>query len=276
MATSWQRKFARAQHHLDGLAPLVTEFMAAEPYVAVEQINNQDRSASGFQSVSHTFIGRVRDKPPSTWSPVIGDCLNNMRSSLDHLAWGLAGSRGGKTAFPLFSQSGNYKTLTPERHLRYVRKDAHALIEELQPYNHVDGPKAHVLRTLDRLTNDDKHRELVGTEIGIAHIHINDPVGQMAKGDVLEFEFEPVDRLFEDEAVLARYHSSNPNVYVPMEFTFDVALDPEGPAGGWPLLSCLGSLSFATWLVLREFERRFFASIEPTPFPFEDAQLIAV
>jgi hypothetical protein len=263
MATSWQRKFARSQDHLYCLATVVSGYLATEPYTTVEEVEDKDGGKI------HTHRGVIRQKPPPEWSEIVGDCLNNLRAALDHLTWGLAGERGNKTAFPLFSKSDNYSAITASNHLRHVRQDAHALIERLQPYHHPNGAKAHPLGLLDRLTNDDKHREVIDTEVGIAHIHVGDPVGQPTMGDTLEFEFEPTDRLFEDGAVIVRYFTSNPNMYVPFEFTFDVAFDPEGPAAGGPLVMNLVRLSFAVCLVLRDFEERFFPGLIQAPPPLE-------
>jgi hypothetical protein len=268
--TSWQRKFARAQDHLYCLTTLVTTYLATQPYGTVEEIEDKD----GGRVVTHR--GVIREKPPTEWSEIVGDCLNNLRSSLDHLTWGLAGERGDKTAFPLFSKPDSYGAVTARNHLRHVRPDAHAFIELLQPYHHPDGAKAHPLGLLDRLTNDDKHREVIGAEVGVAHIHVDAPTGQPAMGDILEFEFEPTDRLFEDGAVIARYFTSNPHVYVPLQFTFDVAFDPEGPAAGGPLVMNLIRLSFAVCLVLRDFEERFFPGLIQTPGPLEGRNVALV
>jgi hypothetical protein len=263
---SWQRKFRRAEHHFEQLTGLVQGFLSTDPYGAVEEI--EDQPAGG---VVHTWRGVIRDKPPPEWSPIIGDCLNNLRSSLDHMAWGLAGGRGDRTAFPIFSDQSEYRRVTPGRHLKYVRNDAHAFIESLQPYRHLKGASAHFLFLLDRLTNDDKHRELLGTEVGVAHIYIDNPVGQAAAGDLLTFEFEARNRWFENGAMFIRYRTSNSKMYVPLRFTFDVALDPEGPATGQPLLTCLGSVMLVVWMVLLAFEERFFPSgiSHPIAPPFE-------
>jgi hypothetical protein len=258
---SWQRKFARAEHHLEQLANLVTAFLATGPYMAFEEVNDRDQSPepNSFASVSHTWRGAIRRKPPADWSPLVGDCLNNLRCSLDHVAWALAGSTGRNTAFPIFTDPGKYKRVTPGHHLKYIPNDAQAFIESLQPYHHLSGPKAHSLFLLDRLANDDKHRELLGTEVGVSHVSVDSPVGQAAAGDRLMFEFPPQDQLFQDGAILVRYHTSNPNVYVPLQFTFDVALDPEEPAGGQPLLACLARSMISVWLILCEMETRFFS-----------------
>jgi hypothetical protein len=252
----------------------VAAFLATMPFGTVEEVNEHDRyrGANGFASVSHTWRAVIREKPPVQWSPLIGECLYNLRSSLDHIAWALAGGQGDKTAFPVFTDRSNYARITPGQHLRYVRKDAHAFIESLQPYHHLQGAKNSMLYLLDRLTNDDKHRELLGTEVGVVHTHIEKPVGEAAEGDHLVFEFPPIDQLFKDGATLAKYHTSNPKVHVPLRFTFTVAFDLEGSAHGLALMTCLGTFAVNTALILREFERMFFAGqlAQLTPIPLED------
>jgi hypothetical protein len=245
-----------------------------QPFGAVEEVSESDhyRGANGFASVSHTWRAVIREKPPADWSPLIGECLYNIRSSLDHMVWALADGKGNKTAFPIFTDRANYARITPGQHLRNVPKDAQDFIESLQPYHHVQGAKASMLYLLDRLTNDDKHRELLGTEVGVVHTHVEKPVGEPAKGDRLIFEFPPIDQLFSDGGVLAKYHTSNPKVHVPLRFTFTVALDPEGSAHGLALMTCLASFAIDVALILREFERMFFAGKldQLTPIPLED------
>lgn len=252
---SWHTKYRRGEYHLLQLGYAVQAFLSANPYSAFEEVENKDGG------IVHTWRGRIAAEPPADWSPVIGECLYNFRSALDHITWGLARAKGRKTAFPTFRSKREFDRVTPTAHLRFVRRDARAFIEELQPYRHVDGPKAHLLALLDRLSNDDKHREILGTKVGIAHINIGNPIGEKAQGDVLRFDIYGTDYRFKDGAIFIRYWSSNPNVYVPLDFAFDVALNPEGPSAGMPVLTCLGSLGIATWLVLRAVERRFFPGI---------------
>jgi len=271
---SWQRKFARAEVHLEEIAHLVAGFLATQPFGAIEEVNESDTygGTSGFASVSHAWRAVIREKPPADWSPLIGECLYDLRSSLDHMAWALAGGQGAKTAFPVFTDRSNYARVTPGQHLRYVRKDAHDFIESLQPYHHEKGAEASMLYLLDRLTNDDKHRELLGTEVGVIHTHVDKPVGEPAQGDQLVFEFPPRDQLFIDGGMLAKYHTSNPRVHVPLRFTFTVALDPAGSAHGLALLTCLGTFALDVALILREFERMFFAGqlAQRTCIPLKD------
>jgi hypothetical protein len=110
------------------------------------------------------------------WSLVLGDALNNYRAALDHLAWQLY-------------RTGNAYPLSPSKELlvtfpRYAtnRQDflARATLKELpgvsrrrllrlspfQPYSRPDRSDEqvpHAISELVRLTNADKHRELLVT-----------------------------------------------------------------------------------------------------------------
>jgi hypothetical protein len=254
---SWQAKFRRGEYHLQQLTPLVQGFLATKPYAAIEEIEGKNGG------LTHTWRGVVHQQPPPDWSPIIGECLYDLRSSLDHITWALANERGAYTAFPVCRSESTYKWLTPGRHLKFVRKEAHAFIESLQPYRHVDGPKAHLLALLDRLANDDKHRELLATKVGIARVHVEKPVGQMRDGDELRFDVFGSDYRFQDGTVFIRYWTSNPDVYVPLSLTFDVALNPKGPSAGLPVLNCLATLTVVTWMALRSLEERFFKTTIP-------------
>lgn len=86
-----------------------------------------------------------------------------------------------------------------------------------------------MLYLLDRLTNDDKHRESLRTEVGVVHIHVDRPVGQPAQGDQLIFEFPPRDQLSKDGGMLAKYHTSNPRVHVPRALPSPLPSIQQGP-----------------------------------------------
>src|SRR6266508_2001188 len=53
-------------------------------------------------------LGKLSDPPRKEWSIVIGDCLQNFRSALDHMVWQLAPQKarvttGTTLAFPIFA-----------------------------------------------------------------------------------------------------------------------------------------------------------------------------
>ena len=101
---------------------------------------------------------------PSTWLAVlIGDCLYNARSALDHLAWQLVvvncQSPSTHTAFPIFNDPSLYKRFS-KRKLDGMHDDAVAAIKDIQPCY---GRNRHWNRTLwalETLGNIDKHRHV--------------------------------------------------------------------------------------------------------------------
>lgn len=129
----------------------------------------------------HPFSGEVRsngrehlyrwDNPPVI-SPdaelTFGDCIHNLRSALDHLAYQLVvlnkRTPGNKTFFPIHDRPPRtgVKHLWRKRPLvRDVSVKAYRLIESVQPYKRGNiGGRLAELRDLD---NIDKHRHLLVT-----------------------------------------------------------------------------------------------------------------
>jgi hypothetical protein len=111
---------------------------------------------------------RVYDVPAigPEWLTIVGDCLHNLRSALDHLAWQLVILDGKKpnfnTNFPIRIEADTAKPLLrPE----VCRQDILDAVEAVQPYadrgNPADSPLLNLLWPLHRLNIIDKHRLLV-------------------------------------------------------------------------------------------------------------------
>jgi hypothetical protein len=103
---------------------------------------------------------------------IIGDCLQNMRVALDHLAWALAESTGEEpprnTAFPISLNSADFHARTNKgkpagwsglRKIEAMPDEVQEAIEELQPY-HADDPELHPLWILNEYSRIDRHRTL--------------------------------------------------------------------------------------------------------------------
>jgi hypothetical protein len=92
-------------------------------------------------------------------SVVIGELIHNLRAALDYLIYGLAwidSKRFHKmTQFPIYSCEDDF-TRDGLTKLKGLSDEHIARIKELQPYN-----GCHWTRTLARLSNRDKHRELI-------------------------------------------------------------------------------------------------------------------
>jgi hypothetical protein len=105
------------------------------------------------------------DHPPTVdpvWSAVIGDCVHNLRSALDHIAYQLVRSPNTRTQFPILDRPPR----TRWRRKRVVPQVSggasllvRGVIEAVQPYNRRD--LHHGLAAVRDLDNIDKHRELL-------------------------------------------------------------------------------------------------------------------
>lgn len=100
-----RQKLIRAREHLETFQSDVTSYAASDPYRIVRKFEDHIPEKSGRPGL--TWRAKV-DAPPSLLLAVIaGDCLHNLRSALDHLAWALVLENGGepsdtnpKTQFP--------------------------------------------------------------------------------------------------------------------------------------------------------------------------------
>lgn len=119
-------------------------------------------------------VYRVYDVPKidPDWSLVAGDCIHNLRSALDHLAWQLVRLDGKNdptcdTQFPLRQFPCNKKGVyvPPEIWPKITRADIRELVKKVQPYMRIDGQfqdaRTTYLWALARADIVDKHRLLL-------------------------------------------------------------------------------------------------------------------
>lgn len=138
------------------------------PAVLVQELNAQERQM--------VFAIKL-DPPPTTWAPLIGDFLHDVRSALDHLFWELVRRRnygheppvGTRATFPIFPNKGRFwrkrKTeswtgLSGASALLQVPGDARSLILEVQPYQDGNRAQNHPLWWLHSVSNIYKHKTL--------------------------------------------------------------------------------------------------------------------
>jgi hypothetical protein len=152
-------KILRASKHIEEIKSCIATYTAGNPYEVIPQPDGKEILTTGT--------------PPPELSVIAGEVLYQLRSALDHLAFDLVKLNPGnislpadwtdKCEFPLF------QTLKPGQQtplpygsftkLPGVSKEAHAVIEALQPYYRV-GAANNYLRVLTNLSNIDKHRHL--------------------------------------------------------------------------------------------------------------------
>ena len=122
----------------------------------------------------HVYRVKALRKTRLEWGPVIGDCLHNAASALDHLAYQLAILHTGTlppavardTHFPIYGTPREFWDNLQK--LRGIGPDQVAPLERLQPYYGRYGADYDSLMILKRLSNSDKHRMLhtVGYRFG--------------------------------------------------------------------------------------------------------------
>jgi hypothetical protein len=155
-------KLDRAREHLVALDKEIRAFSELKPY----RITLHQEDADGLEYV---LRGYLTHWPPEMLPLIIGDCLQNMRTALEHLAWELVlvggGSPNTRTAFPIFIDD----PFTPdakkwlrdrfESSTQGMPSGIIARIKGLQPYNAVD-PVLDPLWVLNEYARIDRHQKL--------------------------------------------------------------------------------------------------------------------
>jgi hypothetical protein len=190
----------RARGHLDTLE---REFDAFE--------HDAYRFRHDVERVGREHVYRVKAfrKTRPEWGPVIGDCLHNAASALDHLAYRLAILHTGMlppdlardTHFPIYESPGKFWDNLQK--LRGIGPDQVAPLERLQPYYGRYGPDYDSLMILKHLSNLDKQRTLHTTAYrcgGTYHYNPDSlvetafPEGRLELGaELARFTFDPPD-----------------------------------------------------------------------------------
>lgn len=146
-------KIARAKHHLESLDRDIAGFLEGRPFrVTVDCISD------GTLHIARLEHG---PQPPfDRWAVIIGDCVHNLRSALDYVAWELAGSHDSdsETLFPIFDTLEDWNRKSRRR---TKRLSAHVvgLIESMQPFRSAT-PSLSALSALRRVSDADKHKLL--------------------------------------------------------------------------------------------------------------------
>jgi hypothetical protein len=159
---SFEAKLERANQHLQSLKAAIQEWTASHPYTVIQDIDPQ----TGDNIV---YFDRI-DAPPESIRLLIGDCLFNFRSALDHLVQELAlKNRGSLTeeesiemAFPIFKFEAGFLKRGAGR-IRHIDPKARAVIDGLQPYHAGSAAELQWLWILEKLHNIDKHRRILFT-----------------------------------------------------------------------------------------------------------------
>lgn len=178
-------KFNRAKEQFDEFRSELDTFLDAEP--------GPYFSRGEFDHDSWEWIERfqIRRELPLRFGVILGDCIHNLRSALDHLICQVTlldlpdgASADGVcewTQFPIISESERKFESKAKRMIPGLSADHRALVKHLQPYHAGDEARRHPLAVLASLSNADKHR-LINPTYGFMASNTREAVERFASG----------------------------------------------------------------------------------------------
>jgi hypothetical protein len=240
------QKWDRAVLHRAELDAVLTEWLASGSY------DIRDDLEGGVHVVRLVLLRPI----DPNFSLIFGDCVHNLRSSLDHMVFALAAAHEGqpltgdeaiRSGFPVSGQAPLSRRQLDG--IEHVDPKAREFIEFVQPH-HLDASyQAHALWVLNQLDNIDKHRSVHLTVAGAIGAAIGGALGG-GPVSVQQLEFRP-GRVSpgQSEVELARYVASNA---VDFEVAVGVCLDDSSPvAAGRPVDALLDQLiTFVEQMIL--------------------------
>jgi hypothetical protein len=260
MSRSHQIKFQRAQDHLEQLERRIAEW---QKQVGTSVFGELDPEDARFQ----IFYFQNDPVPDEKLSATIGDVVQNLRASLDHLCFELAtGFKGRLTkkqersaGFPIHRSEAELREASPDL-LGLVGSEAAAIIQRLQPYSSRPDKKeaGDLLWQLHELVVADQRETLA---------LVNTVVGRWSVESILPYDFDPVGTWFrtgvppKGRAPIARLpllpEGTEEEVIRKITSSLDVALaDPPSPSAGDPIHIVLTDMA-------EYIQTRVFKALEP-------------
>jgi hypothetical protein len=225
-------KVDRACEHLEAYEDALPGFRKSQPC----------RCADESDPDTGDKVWRVQGQPippPFHWNAIVGDCLHNFRSALDHLAWQLVLANNNtptrSTAFPLCDSTVKWQSRSTQDKLNGIDPAAVALIKETQPCFGWNRHRNETLLKLENLDIADKHRHLNLTVTATSGGWWLPGLPITAPDEVFIYE-GPVDEHKELARVPQKYS------YVQFAPVFDIAFGTGTPAVGEIVLMVLISI----------------------------------
>ncbi|TXT36767.1 MAG: hypothetical protein FD135_4058 [Comamonadaceae bacterium] len=159
---SVELKLARASAQVNSINEAITSWVIVNPLVATCELRE---SRLGFRVTQQEFL---QPAPLDHWGLLTGECVHNMRSALDNLAFALAclsrdpPERPRGIAFPIYTEKALFEK-NGRKNIDQLPQPAAELVERLQPFQR-DGspafgtPDKDALVLLQWLSNTDKHQ----------------------------------------------------------------------------------------------------------------------
>jgi hypothetical protein len=262
--SSVRAKIDRAEHHLRDIDATLKVVLGAEQNARVPSIYEFDSDRKQL------IVKHAKFQPIDPALPLmVGDCIHNLRSALDHLVYQLALlepstsiAAANKTFFPIYLTKTEFDKRVEKLVKPFISSAALTEIEKSQPYSAYDVPEEADIWILSKLDILDKHRLLVvaAQKFCATDFTVSVPEGERMEVTIAEPKWKPM----KDGAEIIRFDLSqmpNPpkemNVHVNMMTTIqfiDTGLACDGVIVQDALRQCVGIVE-ATVL---EFGKMFF------------------
>jgi hypothetical protein len=115
-----------------------------------------------------TYYVHIHEEPKVQWGTILGDCVQNLRSSLDYLIYALSAAPDGGPppnadicAFPITRDRTDFDSKRTQRRIAELDSKAQSLVRWWQPYRRGAAYARHPLWLLRELSDWDKHRLLL-------------------------------------------------------------------------------------------------------------------
>jgi hypothetical protein len=256
--THWA-KFRRAYEHLHAIDAVIERFLDMKPYRFIGEYEPRPPFAKQAL-VRYTLRLHAPVPLPPELPALIGDCLTNLRASLDHLIYGIALKHTGRDdladqtrlQFAIYDDAGKFGSWAGIMRKNSLLPDAViTLIEQFQPYYDYKGPQnlfeRHLTRNplwiLNALVNADKHRTLMPvTQLRIGSIRFRNKIpGEETEASVT------IGGSFQHGATIFPYNfipdSPTAEVTVEPDFAADVAFSDDWPARSRPVSQLIHALA---------------------------------
>jgi hypothetical protein len=179
---SVQAKLQRAEEHSLAVRNDIKPWMATNPYKITREVN---ADATRYSLIAH-LVGREPEL--QKWSLIVGDCLHNLRSALDHLVYTVAAHQSGKEPPPdeknlMFVIADTSKNFSDSSwRIQSLSQPVRKVIETVQPFNRRHSKLPPLLAVLRDLENTDKHKllRLAYASIAVANIGLSGPQKSIA------------------------------------------------------------------------------------------------
>lgn len=250
-------KLERAKQHARDLKGLHDRFIKSNPYKVGTKRNPLTRKLI-------YYVTSV-EQPGDVIATAVGDVLQNLMSTLDHLAYQLVCVGMGNDGpfyhayFPIADSATEYKARKLKK-VRGMKPDAIKAIDTIKPYKGGND----LLWRLYKLNNVDKHRLVITVGSAFRSVNLGAHMHQLMqktladKGitlPVLDLFVKPADRLFPlkpgDELFI---DAPDAEVNDKMQFVFEVAFGEPQIVEGEPLMETLYQLTKLVEGIIPNFE----------------------